>query len=87
MLIAIVLFPRHLSPQRRAENISHIQTFRDYFHYHIKASKVRFNIFCTWIAIANPSSRHTYILECDGEPQTSFKVNSPRIEILRMALT
>lgn len=21
--------------------ISHIQTFRDYFHYHIKASKVR----------------------------------------------
>lgn len=36
----IVLFPRHLTPQRRYENISHIQTFRDYFHYHIKASKV-----------------------------------------------
>ncbi|KAJ5103909.1 Actin-related protein 2/3 complex subunit 2, partial [Penicillium argentinense] len=35
----IVLFPRHLTPQRRYENISHIQTFRDYFHYHIKASK------------------------------------------------
>lgn len=35
-----VLFPRHLTPQRRYENISHIQTFRDYFHYHIKASKV-----------------------------------------------
>jgi len=34
-----VLFPRHLKPARRAENISHIQTFRDYFHYHIKASK------------------------------------------------
>ncbi len=34
-----VLFPRHLTPQRRAETISHIQTFRDYFHYHIKASK------------------------------------------------
>lgn len=34
-----VLFPRHLTPQRRVENISHIQTFRDYFHYHIKASK------------------------------------------------
>ena len=34
-----VLFPRHLTPQRRAEVISHIQTFRDYFHYHIKASK------------------------------------------------
>ena len=36
----IVLFPRHLTPQRRYANISHIQTFRDYFHYHIKASKV-----------------------------------------------
>jgi actin related protein 2/3 complex subunit 2 len=36
-----VLFPRHLTPQRRDDVISHIQTFRDYFHYHIKASKVR----------------------------------------------
>ena len=35
----VVLFPRHLTPQRREEVISHIQTFRDYFHYHIKASK------------------------------------------------
>jgi actin related protein 2/3 complex subunit 2 len=34
-----VLFPRHLTAARRAEVISHIQTFRDYFHYHIKASK------------------------------------------------
>lgn len=25
------------------EVISHIQTFRDYFHYHIKASKVSTN--------------------------------------------
>ncbi|KAI9687240.1 MAG: erg10, acetyl-CoA C-acetyltransferase [Bathelium mastoideum] len=37
--ITFVLFPRHLSKQRREEVISHIQTFRDYFHYHIKASK------------------------------------------------
>ncbi|KAK3074131.1 Arp complex subunit [Teratosphaeriaceae sp. CCFEE 6253] len=37
--VTFVLFPRHLTPQRRAEVISHIQTFRDYFHYHIKASK------------------------------------------------
>lgn len=37
--ITFVLFPRHLKKSRRAENISHIQTFRDYFHYHIKASK------------------------------------------------
>ncbi|KAF2270700.1 P34-Arc-domain-containing protein [Lojkania enalia] len=37
--ITFVLFPRHLTNQRRAEVISHIQTFRDYFHYHIKASK------------------------------------------------
>lgn len=38
--ITFVLFPRHLTPQRREDVISHIQTFRDYFHYHIKASKV-----------------------------------------------
>ncbi|KAL8871322.1 MAG: hypothetical protein Q9174_002818 [Haloplaca sp. 1 TL-2023] len=37
--VTFVLFPRHLTPQRRHETISHIQTFRDYFHYHIKASK------------------------------------------------
>ncbi|EGP87486.1 unnamed protein product [Zymoseptoria tritici ST99CH_3D1] len=37
--VTFVLFPRHLTPQRRYEVISHIQTFRDYFHYHIKASK------------------------------------------------
>jgi len=37
--ITFVLFPRHLTQARRAEVISHIQTFRDYFHYHIKASK------------------------------------------------
>ncbi|OIW35553.1 arp2 3 complex subunit [Coniochaeta ligniaria NRRL 30616] len=35
----VVLFPRHLTPQRMPDVISHIQTFRDYFHYHIKASK------------------------------------------------
>jgi actin related protein 2/3 complex subunit 2 len=34
-----VLFPRHLTAQKRDASISHIQTFRDYFHYHIKASK------------------------------------------------
>lgn len=38
--ITFVLFPRHLTVQRRDESISHIQTFRDYFHYHIKAAKV-----------------------------------------------
>ncbi|KAJ5308435.1 Actin-related protein 2/3 complex subunit 2 [Penicillium atrosanguineum] len=37
--VTFVLFPRHLTPQRRYDSISHIQTFRDYFHYHIKASK------------------------------------------------
>nr|AFK48145.1 unknown [Medicago truncatula] len=37
--ITFVLFPRHLTAQRREETISHIQTFRDYFHYHIKAAK------------------------------------------------
>lgn len=39
LLTAAVLFPRHLTPQRMPDVISHIQTFRDYFHYHIKASK------------------------------------------------
>lgn len=39
-LTVAVLFPRHLTPQRMPDVISHIQTFRDYFHYHIKASKV-----------------------------------------------
>ncbi|MCJ1438776.1 ARP2/3 actin-organizing complex subunit Arc34 [Xylographa pallens] len=37
--VTFVLFGRHLTDQRREESISHIQTFRDYFHYHIKASK------------------------------------------------
>jgi len=37
--VTFVLFPRHITAQRRQESISHIQTFRDYFHYHIKASK------------------------------------------------
>ncbi|KAL8917779.1 MAG: hypothetical protein Q9208_007760 [Pyrenodesmia sp. 3 TL-2023] len=37
--VTFVLFPRHITQQRRYETISHIQTFRDYFHYHIKASK------------------------------------------------
>lgn len=39
MLTILVLFPMHLTPQRMEQVISHIQTFRDYFHYHIKASK------------------------------------------------
>ncbi|PMB68263.1 Actin-related protein 2/3 complex subunit 2 [Beauveria bassiana] len=37
--VTFVLFPMHLTPQRMEQVISHIQTFRDYFHYHIKASK------------------------------------------------
>ncbi|MCJ1440519.1 MAG: ARP2/3 actin-organizing complex subunit Arc34 [Stictis urceolatum] len=37
--VTFVLFPRHLTRQKREDSISHIQTFRDYFHYHIKASK------------------------------------------------
>jgi actin related protein 2/3 complex subunit 2 len=37
--VTFVLDPRHLTAQNRQSSISHIQTFRDYFHYHIKASK------------------------------------------------
>jgi hypothetical protein len=40
--MGVVLFPRHLTAQKREQSISHIQTFRDYFHYHIKAAKVSF---------------------------------------------
>lgn len=38
--VTFVLFPRHLAtPDRRENCISHIQFFRNYFHYHIKCSK------------------------------------------------
>lgn len=38
--VTFVLFPRHLVKGDRRENcISHIQFFRNYFHYHIKCSK------------------------------------------------
>lgn len=37
--VTFVLFPRHLAASRRDNCISHIQIFRDYFHYHIKCSK------------------------------------------------
>ena len=66
-----VLFPRHLTRQRREENISHIQTFRDYFHYHIKASKV---VTPMLIGFRSDMYRHTFILECVEERPTSYKV-------------
>lgn len=38
--VTFVLFPRHLTRGDRRENcISHIQFFRNYFHYHIKCAK------------------------------------------------
>ncbi|KAH3666552.1 hypothetical protein WICMUC_005621 [Wickerhamomyces mucosus] len=37
--ITFVLFPRHLTVQKQDNTISHIQLFRNYFHYHIKCSK------------------------------------------------
>lgn len=38
--VTFVLFPRHFAnPDTAAETISRIQLFRDYLHYHIKASK------------------------------------------------
>lgn len=49
--VTFVLFPRHLTAQRREESISHIQTFRDYFHYHIKAAKVGSRKL--WIALSS----------------------------------
>jgi actin related protein 2/3 complex, subunit 2 len=35
----LVLFPRHFQGPAAFDCISRIQLFRDYFHYHIKASK------------------------------------------------
>lgn len=38
--VTFVLFPRHFVNASTASNtISHIQSFRDYLHYHIKCSK------------------------------------------------
>jgi actin related protein 2/3 complex, subunit 2 len=38
--VTFVLFPRHFaSPTVAQSTVSHIQLFRDYFHYHIKCSK------------------------------------------------
>ncbi|KAJ3272786.1 hypothetical protein HK104_004399 [Borealophlyctis nickersoniae] len=37
--VTFVLFPRHFSKDAAADCISRIQLFRDYLHYHIKASK------------------------------------------------
>lgn len=37
--VTFVLFPAHLAAKRRQLVISHIMTFRDYFHFHIKSSK------------------------------------------------
>jgi actin related protein 2/3 complex subunit 2 len=37
--VYIVLFPRHFQGAAGPEAISKIYLFRDYFHYHIKASK------------------------------------------------
>lgn len=38
--VTFVLFPRHLVQGDKRENcITHIQVFRNYFHYHIKCSK------------------------------------------------
>ena len=76
----LVLFPRHLTPQRRQESISHIQTFRDYFHYHIKASKVSsYGLDITKLNF----DRHTSILECADGPQIFFKSSIERVQKMR----
>lgn len=71
-----MLFPRHLTAQRREETISHIQTFRDYFHYHIKASKAGSPrlIYCNGNRLTKFTPRPTSTPECDAEPPTFCKV-------------
>ena len=46
--------------------ISHIQTFRDYFHYHIKASKVCVRAFNGLWLVAN-RSKGIYPLPYEAE--------------------
>lgn len=83
LLTRVVLFPRHLTAARRAEVISHIQTFRDYFHYHIKASKAFIHsrmrkrtadfLQGTWTPLTSPTTRPLTI------PQ-SFEERGPRLK-------
>lgn len=54
--------------------ISHIQTFRDYFHYHIKASKVRLIQLLVERMSGLINGRRISTLVCDGELPTSSKV-------------
>lgn len=72
-----VLFPRHLTPQRMPEVISHLQTFRDYFHYHIKASKVRetYSALYTRMKLKIRQLRLISTRVCGGGQQTSSKVS------------
>lgn len=69
----LVLFPRHLTPQRRYDSISHIQTFRDYFHYHIKASKVSHFSLVLMVHLVD-CYRPTSTLACESVPLISSKV-------------
>lgn len=55
--------------------ISHIQTFRDYFHYHIKASKVSLIHLLVKRMTDLINGRRTSTLVCDGELPTSSKVS------------
>ena len=73
-----VLFPRHLTPQRRYENISHIQIFRDYFHYHIKASKVPSHAIGTSVGLFTYFHRHTSTPVCARGQPTSSKVSGAK---------
>lgn len=70
--VTFVLFPRHLAPQRREEVISQIQTFRDYFHYHIKASKVG-EVASFRVQLLTARLRHTSTAACDDGRQTSSR--------------
>jgi len=62
-----------LSKQRRDEVISHIQTFRDYFHYHIKASKVRYPLSNFFRELTTDNLRHIFTPECAGVQLISSK--------------
>lgn len=80
--VTFVLFPRHLTRgERREQCITHIQIFRNYFHYHIKCAKaymhtrMRFRVreFLKVLNRAKPEN-----VDDDGKSQDNRKTASGR---------
>lgn len=76
--VTFVLFPRHLVASRRENCISHIQIFRDYFHYHIKCSKaymhsrMRFRV-SEFLKVLNRAKQENVVKEKKTASGRTFK--------------